>query len=228
MEQADFTENLQELMQRVGFASFKSLSHAASVSQWQILQLRRGKIGQMRLQVLVNLAEVLQISWPELVETFSFGNLSSSFNKTQPFNHNIDLLKQITNLQVEYERITLSMGQQREVLKQEFQRSSLQILESLLLQWPTAAHRAREDHQLAAVKILPLVDKPLQILLETWDVQAIASVGAEIPYNPQFHQLLEGTAQPGEIVKVRYTGYMQYDQLLYRARVSPIELIFDS
>ena len=228
MEQADFTENLQELMQRVGFASFKSLSHAASVSQWQILQLRRGKIGQMRLQVLVNLAEVLQISWPELVETFSFGNLSSSFNKTQPFNHNIDLLKQITNLQVEYERITLSMGQQREVLKQEFQRSSLQILESLLLQWPTAAHRAREDHQLAAVKILPLVDKPLEILLQTWDVQAIASVGAEIPYNPQFHQLLEGTAQPGEIVKVRYTGYMQYDQLLYRARVSPIELIFDS
>ena len=228
MEQADFTENLQELMQRVGFASFKSLSHAASVSQWQILQLRRGKIGQMRLQILVKLAEVLQISWPELVETFSFGNLSSSFNKTQPFNHNIDLLKQITDLQVEYERITLSMGQQREVLKQEFQRSSLQILESLLLQWPTAAHRAREDHQLAAVKILPLVDKPLEILLQTWDVQAIASVGAEIPYNPQFHQLLEGTAQPGEIVKVRYTGYMQYDQLLYRARVSPIELIFDS
>ena len=222
MEQPDFTKNLQELMQRVGCASFKSLSHAAGVSQWQILQLRRGKIGKMRLEVLVKLAEVLQISWPELVETFSFGSSFSSLNKTQPFNQHIDLLKQITDLQVEYERITLSMGQQREVLKQEFQRSSLQILESLLLQWPTVAHRAREDHQLAAVKILPLVDKPLEILLETWDVQAIASVGAEIPYNPQFHQLLEGTAQPGEIVKVRYTGYMQYDQLLYRARVSPI------
>jgi len=223
MEQPDFTKNLQELMQRVGCASFKSLSHAAGVSQWQILQLRRGKIGKMRLEVLVKLAEVLQISCPDLVETFSFGGLSSSLNKTQLFNQNIDLLKQIKDLQVEYERITLSMGQQREVLKQEFQRSSLQILESLLLQWPTVAHRAREDHQLAAVKILPLVDKPLEILLETWDVQAIASVGAEIPYNPQFHQLLEGTAQQGEMVKVRYTGYMQYDQLLYRARVSPIE-----
>jgi molecular chaperone GrpE (heat shock protein) len=176
----------------------------------------------MRLELLVKLAKVLHISWPELVETFCFGSLSSSLNKSQPFNQSIDLLKQITDLQVEYERITLSMGQQQEVLKQEFQRSSLQILESLLLQWPTAAHRAREDHQLAAVKILPLVDKPLEILLKTWDVQAIASVGAEIPYNPQFHQLLEGTAQPGEIVKVRYIGYMQYDQLLYRARVSPI------
>ena len=80
----------------------------------------------------------------------------------------------------------------------------------------------REDHQLAAVKILPLVDKPLEALLQTWGVTAIASVGAEIPYNPQLHELLEGTTQPGEIVKVRYTGYMQYDQLLYRVRVSPM------
>jgi molecular chaperone GrpE (heat shock protein) len=221
MVQIDLTANLQNLMQRAGFASFKSLSRAADVSQWQILQLRKGKIAQMRVEVLVKLSEVLQISWPELLETFGVGSLSSSQNKTH-INHNLDLLKQITSLQSEYERVTLSMGQQREVLKQEFQRSSLQILESLLLQWPTAAHRAREDHQLAAVKILPLVDTPLETLLQAWDVKAIACVGAQIPYNPQFHQLMEGTAQPGEIVKVRYTGYMQYDQLLYRARVSPI------
>ncbi|MFN5239887.1 MAG: XRE family transcriptional regulator, partial [Aphanizomenon sp.] len=109
-----------------------------------------------------------------------------------------------------------------ELLQQEFQRSSLQILESLLLQWPTAAYIARENHQLTAVKILPLVDKPLETLLQAWDVKAIASVGDQIPYNPQFHQLLEGTAQPGEIVKVRYPGYIHYEQLLYRVRVSPI------
>ncbi|MEI6443877.1 MAG: nucleotide exchange factor GrpE [Nostocales cyanobacterium ELA583] len=222
MEQTDFTQDLQDLMQRVGFASFKSLSRAAGVSQEQIVRLRRGKIGKIRMEVLVKLAQVLQISWIELVETFGVGNLSSSLNKTQPVNKNVDLLKQINELQVEYERVTLSMLQQREVLKQEFQRSSLQILESLLLQWPTAAHRAKEDHQLSAVKILPLVDKPLETLLQTWGVSAIASVGAEIPYNPQLHQLLEGTAQPDEIVKVRYIGYMQYDHLLYRARVSPI------
>ena len=176
----------------------------------------------MRMEVLVKLSEILQISWIELVETFGVDGLFSSFNKTHSSHKNIDLLKQITDLQSEYERLTLSMLEQREVLKREFQRSSLQILESLLLQWPTAAHRAREDHQLSAVKILPLVDKPLERLLQTWEVQAIASVGDQIPYNPQFHQLLEGTAQPGEIIKVRYPGYMQHDQLLYRARVSPI------
>ena len=222
MAQVDLTDNLRNLMQKVGCDSFNALSRAASVSQWQILQLRRGKIGQMRMEVLVKLSEILQISWIELVETFSVDGLFSSVNNTHSSHKNINLLKQITDLQSEYERLTLSMLEQREVLQQEFQRSSLQILESLLLQWPIAAHRAREDHQLSAVKILPLVDKPLETLLQTWNVQAIAAVGDQIPYNPQFHQLLEGTAQPGEIIKVRYPGYMQHDQLLYRARVSPI------
>ncbi|MFN7502090.1 MAG: nucleotide exchange factor GrpE [Dolichospermum sp.] len=222
MSPTDFTQNLQNLMQKVGFASFKSLSLAAGVSQWQILQLRRGKIRQMRVEVLLKLSQVLQISGGELAETFSVQGFSLKTAKTQPEDYNIDLLQQITELQNEHKRISLSMLQQRELLQQEFQRSSLQILESLLLQWPTAAYRAREDHQLAAVKILPLVDKPLEALLQTWGVRGIASVGDQIPYNPQLHQLLEGTAQPGEIVKVRYTGYMQYDQLLYRARVSPM------
>ena len=222
MSQSDFTHNLQTLMQKVGFASFKSLSLAAGVSQWQILQLRRGKIRQMRVEILLKLSQVLQISGGELAETFGVQGLSLKTAKTQHQDYNIDLLKQITELQNEHKRISLSLLQQRELLQQEFQRSSLQILESLLLQWPTAAYRAREDHQLAAVKILPLVDKPLEALLQAWGVTAIATVAAEIPYNPQLHQLLEGTAQPGEIVKVRYTGYMQYDQLLYRARVSPM------
>lgn len=222
MSQADFTQNLQNLMQKVGFASFKSLSLAAGVSQWQILQLRRGKIRQMRVEVLLKISQVLQISGGELAETFGVQGLSLKTAKTQREDYNIDLLQQITELQNDHKRISLSMLQQRELLQQEFQRSSLQILESLLLQWPTAAYRAKEDHQLTAVKILPLVDKPLEALLQAWGVREIASVGAEIPYNPQLHQLLEGTAQPGEIVKVRYTGYTQYDELLYRARVSPM------
>jgi molecular chaperone GrpE (heat shock protein) len=222
MEQINYTQNLQNLMQRVGFASFKSLSRAAGVSQWQILQLRRGKIGQMRVGILIKLAEVLRISQDELLETFSCENLSETLNPTDVENLDQDLLRQLEDLQNEYQRLSSSLKQQREILQQEFQQSSLQILESLILQWPTASHRAREDHQLAAVKILPLVDKPLQSLLQAWGLSAIADVGAQVPYNPELHQLLEGTAQPGDIVKVRYTGYMQSDKLLYRARVSPL------
>jgi molecular chaperone GrpE (heat shock protein) len=133
-----------------------------------------------------------------------------------------ELLQQVAHLQNEYQRLVLMLEQQREILSQEFQQSSLEILESLLLQWPTAAHKAQENPQLAAVKIVPLVQRPIEKLLQAWGVEAIAPVGAELPYDPQLHQLIEGNAQLGELVKVRYTGYCQGEKLLYRAKVSPM------
>ena len=45
-------------------------------------------------------------------------------------------------------------------------------------------------------------------------------MGAEVAYNPQMHELIEGTAEPGATVRVRYTGYVQGEKLLYRAKVS--------
>jgi molecular chaperone GrpE (heat shock protein) len=217
MTNTDFSEKLQDLMQRVDISSFKALSRAAAVSAHQILQLRRGKLEQMRVDVLLKLSSVLQLSLSELVATFSrVDAIEEKAATTQ------ELLQEIADLKIEYQRSQLQQEQQRELLLQEFQQSSLQILEALLLQWPTAAYKAQENPQLAAIKIVPLVQKPLERILQTWGVEAIAPVGAEVPYNPQLHQLLEGTAQPGEIVKVRYTGYLQGDKLLYRAKVSPV------
>ena len=89
------------------------------------------------------------------------------------------------------------------------------------MQWPTAAAAAEKNPQLPAVRLLPLI-KPVEQLLKQWGVEAIASVGDEVAYDPQHHQLIEGTAAPGESVKVRYTGYRQGEKLLHRAKVSPV------
>jgi molecular chaperone GrpE (heat shock protein) len=212
------TEKLQNLMQRVNIASFKALSRDAGVSERQILRLRQGKIAQMRVDVLLNLSEVFQISLSELIETFSPRKTQQNLNSPVA----VTSQQEIAQLKTEYQRSQQQLEQQREILKQEFQQSSLQLLESLLLQWPTAAHKAQENPQLAAIKIVPLVQKPLEKLLHDWGIEAIAPVGAEIPYNPQMHELIAGTAQPGEAVKVRYTGYIQGEKLLYRAKVSPV------
>ncbi|MEH2043285.1 nucleotide exchange factor GrpE [Nostoc sp.] len=211
------TQKLQDLMQQVNISSFKGLSRAAGVSERQLLRLRQGKLEQMRVDVLLRLSPVLQMPLNELIATFSTVELLQE--KTAPTE---ELLQEITDLRREYDRSQLQLEQQRELLLQELQQSSLQLLESLLLQWPTAAQKAQENPQLAAVKIVPLVQKPLEKLLQAWGVEAIAPVGAELPYDPQLHQLLEGTAQPGETVKVRYTGYLQGEKLLYRAKVSPV------
>ncbi|WP_138498013.1 nucleotide exchange factor GrpE [Nostoc sp. PA-18-2419] len=217
MPNIDFTQKLRNLMQRVGISSFKALSRTAGVSEHQLLRLRQGKLEQMRLDVLLKLSPVLQMSLSELIATFS----SIELLQHTPANTQ-ELLQEVTNLKIEHDRLQLQLEQQRETLLQELQQSTLQLLESLLLQWPTAAQKAQENPQLAAVKIVPLVAKPLEKLLQGWGVEAIASVGAEVPYDPQQHQLMEGSAQSGEIVKVRYTGYFQGDKLLYRAKVSPV------
>jgi molecular chaperone GrpE (heat shock protein) len=218
MPQTNFTQKLQDLMQRVGILSYKTLSRTAGVSERQILRLRRLGVEQMRLDVLLKLSQALQISLQELVATFSGQELLPNKAATPPQ----ELLQQITDLKTEYARLQLQLQQQRLTLQQEFQQSSLQLLESLLLQFPTAAHKARENPQLSAVNIIPLVEKPLERLLQQWGIEAIASVGAEIPYDPLLHQLMDGIAQPGDIVRVRYIGYRQGDKLLYRAKVSPL------
>lgn len=124
-------------------------------------------------------------------------------------------------LKQEYELLQDKLEQQEEVLKQEFQQSSLEVLESWLLQWPTAAAAAQKNPQLSAVKLLALV-KPVVELLKRWGVENIGSVGEKVPYDPQCHQLLEGNAITGDLVEVRYVGYRQDDRLLYRAKVSPV------
>jgi DNA-binding Xre family transcriptional regulator len=210
---SDFSQKLQNLMQQAGISSFKALSRQAGVSEYQVLRLRQGKLEQMRLHILLKLSKALQIPLSQLLSTFLESDIAPS---------PVPSPQEIADLKREYERSQLQLQQQREILRQEFQQSSLQLLETLLLQWPTAAKKAQENHQLAAVKIVPLVQKSLEKLLQAWGVEAIASVGVEIPYEPQMHQLKVGTAQPGEIVRVTHAGYIQGERLLYRATVEKL------
>ena len=204
----DYAPQLQRLMEQAGLGDDRELSQKAGVSELQLSRLRRGLALQTPADILLKISQALQISLNELLATFAPGSVELE-------------LPTSTAMQQEYQRLQATLDIQRECLMQEFQLSSLQILESWMLQWPTAASKAQENQHLPAVKLLPLM-RPVEKLLQEWGVEAIAPVGAELPYDPQQHQLLEGTAQPGETVKVRYTGYRQGDKLLYRAKVSPI------
>lgn len=207
----DYTQLLQEMMQRVGVSSFSQLSYLSGVSVGQIRRLRRGQLSSMRLEILEKLSKALQVSLSELLVSFSSKSVSPNSVSEE----------ELVALKNEYQRLQQQLKKQRESLKEEFQQASLQILESWLLQWPTAAYAVENNNQLPAVRLLPLV-RPVEQLLQEWGVEAIASVGSEIPYDPQQHQLMEGTAQVGELVRVRYTGYRQGEKLLYRAKVSPV------
>lgn len=207
-------------MQQVGVSSFKALSRKAGVSERQVRRLRQGQVGQLRVETLLKLSQALQVSVSEFLATFSSVS-TLTVSQVDEGNASVPALPTLEALRQEYQRLQQQMEQQRETLMQEFQQSSLQVLEPWLVQWPTAAYATQQNQQLPAVRVLPLV-RPVEQLVQEWGVEAIASVGSELPYDPQWHQLMEGTAQLGELVRVRYTGYRVRDKLLYRAKVSPI------
>jgi molecular chaperone GrpE (heat shock protein) len=214
-----FTPLLRQMMQRVGFSSFKGLQKAAGVSKTAIVQLRQGKVTQLKVGALMQLSQALQVSVEELLTVYKDEKSKPSILQTAQLE--MTKAQELDSLRNEYARLQQRLNQQQEELKQQFQQESLQILESLLIQLPTAAYAAQQNPEAPAVKLLPLL-RPLDRLLEAWGIAAIAPVGAEVPFDPQYHQLTTGTAEIGQLVQVRYTGYYQRDKLLYRAKVTPI------
>jgi len=202
---ADRTEILRQLMKLVGISSFQALSDRTSVSRRAIDTLRKGNAATLRYADLAKLAEALQIELNEFIPKFITDAESSI----------------ITDLREEYKRLQQKLENQKQELRSQFERETIQQLESLLLQLPSAAHAAQNNPNMPAKNILPLL-RPIDALLQKWGISAIGSVGAEISYDPQKHQLMEGSNEidDGDLAIVRYVGYMQGEKLLYRARVA--------
>jgi len=212
---------LQDLMQQVNIVDINELSQVANVSRLQLLRIQRGLILNLSLGAIASIAQALNISIDSLVATFVGQStvVDESVDKSPITANNNDAA--VVACQQEYQKLQQEMIQQRETLAMEFQQTSLETIESWLLQWPTAVTAVRQNPQLPAARLLSLV-QPVEQLVTQWQVESIAAVGDELAYDPQNHELMKGIAQPGELVKVRYVGYKQGDKLLYKAKVSPV------
>ena len=216
-EFAPYRQRLRHLMDRSGIASLSELGQRSGLSNWQLHRLEWGLMPKVSVETAIALANALHLSLEESIRYFWPDCPPLSVRDGDREVSELDTLNQ------EYQRLERQLQQQRESLEAEFQQSSLEAIESWLLQWPTAAAAAQNNPDLPAFKLLALV-KPIGNLLKRWGVEAIGSVGEMTAYDPQFHELMEGTLESGEAVCVRYLGYQQGDKLLYRAKVSPIPL----
>lgn len=211
---------LQKLMAAAEIPSFRALARTAGVSDWAVQQLRRDRIAQMRITTLRQLARALKLSLVELLTQFEAVDAEAPVEANPQPQMAIEGTMEDKSLPAEYQRLQAQLDAQETVLRDRFQREVLTVIEPWLLQWPTVVHAVENTPELPASRLVPLV-QPLQTLLDQWGIAAIAPVGSEVPYNPRYHQLMAGTAAPGEPVKVRYAGFVQGDALLYRAKVSP-------
>lgn len=210
-------ERLHNLMQQVGIADLNELSQVAKVARLQLIRIQQGLILNLSLGAIARIAKALNISIDSLLQTFVEQRQVSS-DRARTSSQQSDAL---IACRQEYQKLQQEMTQLQQALLVEFQQASLETIESWLLQWPTAATAVRQNPQLPASKLLSLVE-PVEQLVKHWNVSTIATVGEELAYDPQNHQLMKGVAQAGELVKVRYVGYKQGDKLLYKAKVSPV------
>ncbi len=95
---------------------------------------------------------------------------------------------------------------------------ALQVLEPWLLQWSGAVYAAQQNPLAPAVKLVPLM-RPVEMLVESWGLGAIGSVGEVVDFDPLRHEGMEDGIGAGDRVKVVACGYSRGDRLLYRARV---------
>ena len=206
----DRTEILRQLMKLVGISSFQILSERTGISRRAIDTLRKRNAATLRYADLAKLAEVLQIEVTEVIAKF----ISDSNNPQSP-------IIEVAALREEYQRLQQKLELQNVELRSQFERETIQQLESLILQLPSAAYAAQQNPNMLAKNILPLL-RPIDALLQKWGITAIGAVGKEVDFDSQKHQLMEGSDEikDGDVAIVRYVGYMQGEKLLYRARVS--------
>lgn len=210
-------ERLHNLMQQVGIADLNELSQVAKVARLQLIRIQQGLILNLSLGAIARIAKALNVSVDSLLQTFVEQPQVSSEQAVTSSQQDDALIA----CRQEYQKLQQEMTQLQQALLVEFQQASLETIESWLLQWPTAATAVRQNPQLPASKLLSLVE-PVEQLVKHWNVSTIATVGEELAYDPQNHQLMKGVAQAGELVKVRYVGYKQGDKLLHKAKVSPV------
>jgi len=187
------TETLQTLMQAANLKSYRAIAQKANVSRWQIQQLRNGNIEKMRVEALTKISEALNVSLSVLLKHFLPPELEGKASE----NDNLENENAST------------------------QTHALQTLETWLTQWPTIAKRVQSNPDLSATKLLPFI-RPVEQLMDEWNVKPIATIDEQLPYDPTLHQLSKGTANPGDLVQVTHTGHTHDGKLLHRAKVKPI------
>ncbi|WP_017293283.1 helix-turn-helix domain-containing protein [Geminocystis herdmanii] len=187
---------LQGLMTQNDIGNYLELSRKSKVSELQFYRLENNLLDHLPLGVLKKIATTLNIPLSSLIEQLTHQIDRASFND--------------------------SLSVENDTLIKEYQQETISILESLLLQLPTVVYAVKNNPDLPANRLLPLLE-PINQLLSSWGISSIEQVGDIVDYNPQEHELMDNDDHENITkVEIRYVGYRQQDKLLYRAKVTPV------
>ncbi|BAQ59763.1 hypothetical protein GM3708_168 [Geminocystis sp. NIES-3708] len=104
-------------------------------------------------------------------------------------------------------------------LMDKWQQESFNLLQTLLVNYPTAKTMVKLKPDLAAINVITLL-KPLDKLLAKWDIESIGKPWERVGFNPEIHYSNEENLTLNELVYIRFIGYSQGNHILLRAKVS--------
>ena len=203
---------LYKQMQIAQISSLRELAKRSGLSQYQINKIRRGEWDSLSLAGALRLAQVLQLSLDDLL---AWTDLKLPESQNDRSDHS-------PNYALDYQQLEHQLHHQATTLTTQLQRDALHQLESWLRNWPKVVYAIEHDKpDLLAAKILPLL-RPLEILLQTWGVEPIGTIGDRLPYSPQEHLPLSPIETAGVLVEIQRPGYRHQGNLLFRAEVRAI------
>lgn len=274
-QQYDFDPILSDRLRQVGINSWLGLQRQAALTPRGIQQIRKGSLAKLSFQELEHLAQTLDWTLEELLQTYGvpFPSLEKVFQdvaklhqnsqavdqenqhlqtqlqatqaqleaaivQTQQLQERITLLEgemqrrenlwqtnledannQVLQLQQQCRRLRTEAQQQASITSKEVIESSFLVLQTLLMNFPTARVMVAAKPNLPARNFIPLF-MPLDNLLQDWGYEPIGNAWDKVIFDPQLHQSDEPNVLEGELVYVRFVGYRDGDRILCPAKVS--------
>lgn len=126
---------------------------------------------------------------------------------------------EIEALRTECLQLREALQKQSVELTNEFQFSTFQQLQTLLINYPSVRQLLEIKPELPAKNLISLLT-PLDNLLESWSYETVGQVWEQVAYNPQLHQPDASDFEVGELVYIRFVGYRKGDRILVPAKVS--------
>ena len=159
--------SLNELMKRSSIDSLEDLSEVAKVPELQIRRLLYGLVYKLSVENSLKLAQVLQIDLQKFITLFAEAENADLPTEKITSQSNLEDSQNNRSWQQEYQRLKQEIAEQQTTLQVQFQQDSLQIIESWLIQWPTAIAAIAKNPDLPAERLIPLVN-PVKELVTGW------------------------------------------------------------
>lgn len=130
-----------------------------------------------------------------------------------------DLNQKMAELQQRYQRLQGDYESLPTKLYQQWQEKIFTEINSLLTNYPTAKMMVKFKPDLPAKNVISLL-KPLENLLSLWDIQAIGKPWQKVNFDPELHSADSENIKSGDIVYIRFVGYLQGENILIKAKAS--------